>query len=52
MVLPQVQKRQDEDIATCLKENEELRACNRELAQSLQQFKQENDPRLLLSMIS
>eukprot|EP00439_Symbiodinium_sp_Y106_P024199 s4422_g2.t4 len=39
----QVQKRQDEDIATCLKENEELRACNRELAQSLQQFKQEND---------
>ncbi|OLQ12219.1 hypothetical protein AK812_SmicGene3896 [Symbiodinium microadriaticum] len=43
VLLREVQKRQDEDIATCLKENEELRACNRELAQSLQQFKQEND---------
>ncbi|CAE7210591.1 Tdh [Symbiodinium natans] len=39
----QLQKHQDEDMASCIKENEELRACNRELTLSMQQFKEEND---------
>ena len=39
----QLQRRQAEDMATCMKENEELRARNRELTLSMQHFKQEND---------